>query len=56
MSVAPRFHRGRSSVTPLSVLVKAKRLSTNRFDRYGDAWSATWNASHTFSVASGVRS
>ncbi len=54
ISEAPRFQRGRSSVTPLMVLVNWNRLSTKRFERYGAAWSVTWKVSHAFNVSSGV--
>ena len=50
----PRFQRGRCSVTPVSDFVKANRLSTKRFDRYGATSWVTWKASQAFRVDSGV--
>ena len=55
MRLTPRFHRGRCSGVPDSALPSNSNwLSTNRLERYGDAPSTKWNASHAFSVSSGV--
>ena len=53
MKSTARRQRGRIALTPLSVFVNSNRLSTNRFERYGDAWFATWNVDGCLRVQRG---